>query len=113
MRDGFQDVRIFNQVERAGFELAIRAEGESRKAVVRIDADCFAQIIINLVDNAIKFSRNSGARKIDIGATVGSDGTCPRAGPSCSRVLHQIVSKTSTNSAPPAASQRISHMPWP
>ncbi|HKX55851.1 MAG TPA: ATP-binding protein, partial [Xanthomonadales bacterium] len=66
--------KIANQVERAGFELAVTVESEAGQTLVRVDADCFAQIIINLVDNAIKFSRNSGARKIDIGATVGSDG---------------------------------------
>jgi K+-sensing histidine kinase KdpD len=29
------------------------------QAIINVDEDCFAQIVINLVDNAIKFSRNA------------------------------------------------------
>ena len=35
-----------------------------------IDEDCFVQILINLVDNAIKFSKKSDARRIDVGAAI-------------------------------------------
>jgi signal transduction histidine kinase len=35
-----------------------------------MDEDCFVQIVINLVDNAIKFSRTAGTRRIDIRATA-------------------------------------------
>lgn len=34
----------------------------------------FAQIMINLIDNAIKFSPNGAARRIDLGCTVRHDG---------------------------------------
>jgi signal transduction histidine kinase len=43
-------------------------------AVVMIDEDCFLQIIINLVDNAIKFSAAADARKIEIGSRLSSNG---------------------------------------
>ena len=33
---------------------------------INVDMDCFVQIVINLVDNAIKFSNKSQQRKIDI-----------------------------------------------
>jgi signal transduction histidine kinase len=63
--------KISSQVERAGFELAFTVDEDVRGAVVVVDEDCFVQIVINLVDNAIKFSKSAGARKIDLrGATV-------------------------------------------
>ena len=31
-----------------------------------MDADCFTQIVINLVDNAIKFSRDADTKRIEI-----------------------------------------------
>jgi signal transduction histidine kinase len=45
-----------------------------RDAELRVDEDCFAQIFINLVDNAIKFSRKAETRRIDITACAASDG---------------------------------------
>ena len=38
-----------------------------------IDADCFAQIIINLVDNAIKFSEHADNKTIEITGKLASD----------------------------------------
>lgn len=57
--------KISNQIERAGFELAFSIDADARGAEVLVDQDCFVQIVINLVDNAIKFSKNAGARRID------------------------------------------------
>ena len=48
--------KIANQVEGAGFELTTIRDDETDRTTVMIDEDCFAQIVINLVDNAIKFS---------------------------------------------------------
>ncbi len=45
--------------ERAGFELRIRREANAKSMVLDIDDDCFTQIIINLVDNALKFSHDA------------------------------------------------------
>lgn len=65
--------KISNQVERAGFGLMVARDARVEDILINIDHDCFAQIIINLVDNAIKFSRQSGTRRIEIGARRNSD----------------------------------------
>ena len=67
--------KICNQVERAGFELVMTRDKRSGDTTIRIDEDCFAQIIINLVDNAIKFSRDADIRKIEISSQVKGDET--------------------------------------
>lgn len=58
--------KISNQVERAGFELAFNREQQADGASIDVDSDCFAQIVINLVDNAIKFSKDAGNKRIEI-----------------------------------------------
>ena len=62
--------KISSQVKRAGFELDMRNDAEGDELIVNIDDDCFAQIIINLVDNAIKFSRDAESKRIEISSTV-------------------------------------------
>ena len=67
--------KISTQVEQAGFDLETVADKDTRSAKVRLDADCFTQIVINLVDNAIKFSANADVRRIAIGcSSTDSDG---------------------------------------
>jgi signal transduction histidine kinase len=56
--------RISSQVERAGFELRFVQDDDVSAAIIDIDEDCFTQIIINLVDNAIKFSRDTTEKTI-------------------------------------------------
>jgi signal transduction histidine kinase len=58
--------KIGNQVERAGFALTIRRDEMAETSKVSIDEDSFAQIMINLVDNAIKFSKHAEIRSIEI-----------------------------------------------
>jgi signal transduction histidine kinase len=65
--------KISSQIERAGFELSFRIADDADRATIRIDEDCFAQIIINLVDNAIKFSRNAENKVIEISSKRSSD----------------------------------------
>jgi signal transduction histidine kinase len=65
--------KISNQIERAGFELRFKTINDADKAIIRIDEDCFAQIIINLVDNAIKFSKNAENKVIEIGSKLSAD----------------------------------------
>ena len=65
--------KISNQIERAGFELRFETVNDADKATIKIDEDCFAQIIINLVDNAIKFSRNAENKVIEISSRVSGD----------------------------------------
>ena len=62
--------KIANQVERAGFALIFDRDKAADDTEISIDEDCFAQIIINLVDNAIKFSKNAESKAIDIGSKL-------------------------------------------
>lgn len=65
--------KITTQVERADFELVFQCDPEAEMASVDIDPDCFVQIIINLVDNAIKFSRGAVQKRIEISCSLTSD----------------------------------------
>ena len=65
--------KIANQVQRAGFRLRFKRDDETDRAAVMIDADCFAQIVINLVDNAIKFSENADNKTIEITSKLTND----------------------------------------
>jgi signal transduction histidine kinase len=65
--------KIATQVERAGFALAVRNDAPADTEVV-IDPDCFTQIVINLVDNALKFSAGAGRKAVEIASRRESDG---------------------------------------
>jgi len=65
--------KIASQVERAGFDLKFNRDQAADQATIRIDEDCFAQIIINLVDNAIKFSKDADRKAIEISSQLTSD----------------------------------------
>jgi len=58
--------KISNQVERAGFELRFIQDESVHDATISIDEDCFTQIIINLVDNAIKFSKDAAEKAVEV-----------------------------------------------
>jgi signal transduction histidine kinase len=64
--------KIASQVERAGFEL--RFVNDADDASISIDEDCFMQIVINLVDNAIKFSKDAEEKALEVGAKSTADG---------------------------------------
>ena len=66
--------KIASQVERAGFDLRFDRDAAADQATIRIDEDCFAQIVINLVDNAIKFSKDAEKKAIEITSRLTSDG---------------------------------------
>lgn len=72
LMDGIRS-KVSSQIERAGFELNLNCEDEA--AVIQVDADNFIQIIINLVDNAIKFSDKAEMKVIDIACHLRHDGT--------------------------------------
>jgi signal transduction histidine kinase len=74
LMDGIRS-KVSTQVERAGFELKLICNDKAGQAGIRVDADYFTQIIINLVDNALKFSAKSDGKRIDIGCRLGHDGT--------------------------------------
>jgi signal transduction histidine kinase len=65
--------KVSNQVGRAGFELHVESADDLRQATINMDEDCFAQIVINLVDNAIKFSRDAKHKAIDINSRLTGD----------------------------------------
>jgi signal transduction histidine kinase len=58
--------KISSQVERAGFELRFVQDESVNDAKISIDEDCFMQIIINLVDNAIKFSKDATEKVVEV-----------------------------------------------
>ncbi|MFY9974533.1 MAG: ATP-binding protein, partial [Chromatiaceae bacterium] len=57
--------RLVSQVESVGFKLDLDCRA-AEALVVRVDADFLSQILINLVDNGIKFSRNAERKEIQI-----------------------------------------------
>ena len=65
--------KISSQIERAGFELRFNTVDDAGSATINIDADCFAQMIINLVDNAIKFSKKADNKTIEISSRRSGD----------------------------------------
>ena len=65
--------KIASQVKRAGFTLNFSRDQTADAAVIDIDEDCFAQIVINLVDNAIKFSKKADKKEIDISSKLTGD----------------------------------------
>jgi signal transduction histidine kinase len=65
--------KVATQVERAGFKLELRNEVPADASVV-VDADAFAQIFINLVDNALKFSASAATKVVEIASRRESDG---------------------------------------
>ncbi|MBU6951508.1 sensor histidine kinase KdpD [Hahella sp. HN01] len=60
--------KISSQVERAGFECSYELDPSCADRELHVDADAFVQVIINLVDNAIKFSSKSERKRIEIHA---------------------------------------------
>ncbi len=65
--------KLTSQIERAHFECNYLIEAAAAEREVSVDADAFVQIVINLVDNAIKFSAKAPRRAIDIGVRVRGD----------------------------------------
>jgi signal transduction histidine kinase len=61
------------QAERLGFSLDVRDDTPAGTELV-LDVDAFAQIFINLVDNALKFSTGADRKVVEIVARRESDG---------------------------------------
>jgi signal transduction histidine kinase len=71
--DAFARVRplLASQCANAGFTLEELPPADVPPSVTaRIDVDALTQILVNLVDNAIKFSRRAGADRITVGFAV-------------------------------------------
>jgi len=54
------------QTQPAGFELSVRTDAGMEESLVEVDRDFFTQIIINLIDNAIKFSARAQRKRIEV-----------------------------------------------
>ena len=67
--------KIDTRVERAGFTLRLDCPDDVASATVNADRDYFTQIVINLVDNAIKFSAKAKRPAIDLGCHRQRDGS--------------------------------------
>ena len=65
--------KVSTQAERAGFTLTTTNTAPA-DAEVLMDSDCFAQIVINLVDNALKFSASAERKVVEISCRRESDG---------------------------------------
>ena len=64
--------RLSSQVKRSGFRISTVEEGEPKP--IQADSDALTQILINLIDNAIKFSKDAESKKIVLTVSqLGSD----------------------------------------
>lgn len=62
--------KVSTQVESAQFTMDLMTPEKPPKGTLFINEDAFSQIMINLVDNALKFSKDSEPKKIEIGYNV-------------------------------------------
>lgn len=60
--------RLAGQIERAGFESSFDLDPAIAMRQVSVDSDAVLQILINLVDNALKFSARADVKRVDIAA---------------------------------------------
>jgi signal transduction histidine kinase len=63
--------KVASSVERSGFRLNLSCVGETATAVVDVDPDAVSQILINLVDNAVKFSASAEQKVVDVDCRLG------------------------------------------
>ena len=62
--------KVESQIERAGFQIRFDTDPSLADQSIDVDADAFTQILINLVDNALKFSRGAETRVIEVAAQL-------------------------------------------
>jgi len=62
--------KVSSPIEAAGFALRLLCPPEAARLVVRVDPDAFAQVFINLVDNALKFSSKARVKEVEIGCAA-------------------------------------------
>jgi len=63
--------KVASHVERSGFRIEWRRDPAADERYVRLDPDSFVQIVINLVDNAVKFSAAAARKVVEIGTEIG------------------------------------------
>jgi len=62
--------KVASRIDGAGFTLTLAYPPEAGEILVRADPDAFAQILINLVDNAVKFSAKAARHEVEIGCRL-------------------------------------------
>ena len=62
--------RISSQLERAGFSLVLELDDTAGNCRILVDVDGLIQILINLVDNAIKFSQHGEKSVVELRCTL-------------------------------------------
>jgi signal transduction histidine kinase len=62
--------KISTQVEAAGFKLDMKYPDAEISSSVMVNEDAFSQIMINLVDNALKFSKDFEPKVIEVGFEI-------------------------------------------
>ncbi len=62
--------KVQAQIERAGFEVEFALDPECSGVELKVDPDALVQVLINLVDNALKFSARAPRRRIEITAAA-------------------------------------------
>jgi signal transduction histidine kinase len=62
--------KVASQVESAGFTLHIECAAPAAAAQLQADPDAFIQVIINLVDNAVKFSARAERKVVELSCRV-------------------------------------------
>jgi signal transduction histidine kinase len=62
--------KVSSRIEGAGFTLRLDCPTQVGTVLVRADPDAFAQILINLVDNAVKFSAKAKVKEVEIGCEL-------------------------------------------
>jgi signal transduction histidine kinase len=65
--------KVSSQIERAGFSLNLGCADSVGEMKINVDVDHFVQIVINLVDNALKFSAQAEKQVIDINCALAHD----------------------------------------
>jgi len=58
--------KVDSQISQSGFDLNIEVCDELEQQCLSVDPDAFVQIVINLVDNAIKYAAKAEKKQIDI-----------------------------------------------
>lgn len=71
--DGIRS-KVSTQIERAGFELVLFCSQDAGHAKIKVNPDWLHQIMINLVDNAIKFSVKADKKVIELSCQHLSNG---------------------------------------
>jgi len=61
------------QIERAGFSLSLQCDPQCLSKHINLDLDSFVQIVINIIDNGLKFSAKAENKQMDITCTLIDD----------------------------------------